>query len=178
LIHYITQQQKTLYKALIDAYGTEKVIHDTYGDTVTFKRRHDDDDNDEEPFTRSNRGSKRRRARKEPESSSAPKEKTFESTEKSKEGSKSHQKSTGKSAQVDELIYAAEDLEEPTPQEFNTGFTDDQPVKEASQLPDWFRKQLGLQIPIVFGTRLCLLLMDQFNHGLAIWLRKNILGFV
>nr|GEX39811.1 hypothetical protein [Tanacetum cinerariifolium]GEY33134.1 hypothetical protein [Tanacetum cinerariifolium] len=41
---------------------------------------------------------------------------------------------------LNELIYAAEDLEEPTPQEFNTGFTDDQPVKEASQLPDWFQK--------------------------------------
>nr|GFA72743.1 retrovirus-related Pol polyprotein from transposon TNT 1-94 [Tanacetum cinerariifolium] len=29
---------------------------------------------------------------------------------------------------------------EPTPQEFNTGFTKDQPIEEASQHPDWFQK--------------------------------------
>nr|GEY34790.1 hypothetical protein [Tanacetum cinerariifolium]GEY51104.1 hypothetical protein [Tanacetum cinerariifolium] len=85
-------------------------------------------------------GSKRRRARNEPESSSAPKEKTSKSTGKSKEGSKSHQKSIGKSGQTEEPIHTADDLEEPAPQEFNTGFTEDQPVKEASQLPDWFQK--------------------------------------
>nr|GEV43820.1 retrovirus-related Pol polyprotein from transposon TNT 1-94 [Tanacetum cinerariifolium] len=106
-------QQKTLYKALIDAYETDKVILDTYGDIVTFKRRRDDKDDDEEPSARSNRRSKRRRAGKEPESSSVPKEKTSMSTGKSKKGSKSHQKSTGKSAQ---------------------------PPEEASQLPDWFQR--------------------------------------
>nr|GEV61592.1 hypothetical protein [Tanacetum cinerariifolium] len=110
-----TSHAKTLYKALIDAYETEKVILDTYGDTVTFKRCRDDEDDDEEPFAGSNRGSKRRRASKEPESSSAPKEKTSDSTGKSKEGSKSHQKST-------------------------RSFTKDQPVEEASRLPDWFQK--------------------------------------
>nr|GEV54995.1 hypothetical protein [Tanacetum cinerariifolium] len=61
-------QQKTLYKALIDAYETNKVILDTYGDTVTIKRRQEDEDDDEEPSAGSNRGSKRRRTRKEPES--------------------------------------------------------------------------------------------------------------
>ncbi|GJS59859.1 retrovirus-related pol polyprotein from transposon TNT 1-94 [Tanacetum coccineum] len=38
-------QQKTLYKALVDAYETDKDIFETYGDTVTFKRRQDDEDN-------------------------------------------------------------------------------------------------------------------------------------
>ncbi|GJY05467.1 hypothetical protein Tco_0371407 [Tanacetum coccineum] len=42
-----------------------------------------------------NWGSKRRRAGKEPESTSAPKEKTSKSSGKSKEGSKSHNMSTG-----------------------------------------------------------------------------------
>ncbi|GJW11142.1 hypothetical protein Tco_1576969 [Tanacetum coccineum] len=93
--------QKTLYKALVDAYETNKDILETYGDTVTFKRRRDDKDEDEEPSAGSNRGSKRRRAGKEPESTSAPKEKTSKSSGKSKEGSKSHQKSTGKSAQAE-----------------------------------------------------------------------------
>ncbi|GJZ22447.1 hypothetical protein Tco_0559486 [Tanacetum coccineum] len=99
-------QQKTLYKALVDAYETDKDIHETYGDIVTFKRRGDDEDEDEEPFTGSNRGSKRRRAGKEPESTSAPKEKTSMLTGKSKERSKSHQKSTGKSTQAKEPIHA------------------------------------------------------------------------
>ncbi|GKA52739.1 hypothetical protein Tco_0746054 [Tanacetum coccineum] len=88
-------QQKILYKALVDAYETDKDILETYGDTVIFKRRQDDEDEDEEPSAGSNRGSKRSRAGKEPESNSAPKEKTSKLTGMSKEGSKSHQKSTG-----------------------------------------------------------------------------------
>ncbi|GJZ73427.1 hypothetical protein Tco_0637573 [Tanacetum coccineum] len=43
-------QQKTLYKALVDAYETDKDILETYGDTVMFKRSRDDGDKDEEPF--------------------------------------------------------------------------------------------------------------------------------
>ncbi|GJS03693.1 hypothetical protein Tco_0320201 [Tanacetum coccineum] len=109
-------QHKTLYKALVDAYETNKVILKTYGDTVTLKRRRDDEDEDEEPSTGSNRGSKRRRVGKKPDSTSAPKEKTSKSTSKSKEGSKSHQKSTDKSAQVEE------------------------PIHTTTQLPDWFQK--------------------------------------
>nr|GEW64000.1 hypothetical protein [Tanacetum cinerariifolium] len=90
-------QQKTLYKSLIDAYETDKVILDIYGDTVMIKRHRGDEDNDEEPFARSNRGSKIRRARKELDYTSEPKEKTSKLTRKSTKGSKSHQKSTDKS---------------------------------------------------------------------------------
>ncbi|GJS02935.1 hypothetical protein Tco_0319443 [Tanacetum coccineum] len=71
-----TSHAENLYKSLVDAYETDKDILETYGDTVTLKRRQDDEDEDEEPSARSNRGSKRRRAEKEPESTSAPKEKT------------------------------------------------------------------------------------------------------
>ncbi|GKB66287.1 hypothetical protein Tco_0927699, partial [Tanacetum coccineum] len=74
----------------------------------------------------SNRGSKRRRAGKEPESTSAPKDKTS--------------KSTGKSAQAEEPIHTEEDLEEPVHQEFDTGFTEDQHIIETTQHPDWFQK--------------------------------------
>ncbi|GJX55623.1 hypothetical protein Tco_0285520, partial [Tanacetum coccineum] len=80
-----SDHRKTIYKALVDAYESDKLILDTYGDTVTIKRRQDDQDEDEEPSAGSNRGSKRRRARKEPESTSAPKEKTSKSLGKSKE---------------------------------------------------------------------------------------------
>ncbi|GJX68111.1 hypothetical protein Tco_0303838 [Tanacetum coccineum] len=44
--------------------------------------------------------------------------------------------STGKSAQVEEPIHTDEDLEEPAHQEFDTGFTEDQPVDETTQHPD------------------------------------------
>ncbi|GJU40730.1 hypothetical protein Tco_1193687 [Tanacetum coccineum] len=133
-------QQKTLYKALVDAYETDKDILKTYGDTVTFKRRRDNEDEYEEPSTRSNRGSKRRRAGKEPESTSVPKEKTSKSPSKTKEGSKSHHTSTGKSAQTEEPIHVDEDLEKLAHQEFDTRFTEDQPVDETTQHPDWFQK--------------------------------------
>ncbi|GKA21808.1 reverse transcriptase domain-containing protein [Tanacetum coccineum] len=69
-----SDEQKNLYKALVDAYESDKLILDTYGDTVSFRRRRDNDDKDEEPSAGSNRGSKRKRAGKEPESTSAPKE--------------------------------------------------------------------------------------------------------
>ncbi|GJX50189.1 uncharacterized mitochondrial protein-like protein [Tanacetum coccineum] len=137
---YRSDEQKNLYKALVDAYESDKLILDTYGDTVSFKRRRDDEDKDEEPSAGSNRGSKRRRAGKEPESTSAPKEKTSKTTGKSTEGSKSHHKSAGESAQAEEPMHTAKDLEEPAHQEFEIGVTEDQPNKETSQLPDWFQK--------------------------------------
>ncbi|GJS74534.1 hypothetical protein Tco_0707375 [Tanacetum coccineum] len=83
-------------------------------DKMESNKRRDDEDKDEEPFAGSNQGSKRRRARKEPESTSAPKEKTSKTTGKSTEGSKSYHKFAG--------------------------VTEDQPNEETSQLPDWFQK--------------------------------------
>ncbi|GKC41576.1 hypothetical protein Tco_1059298 [Tanacetum coccineum] len=135
-----SDEQKNLYKALVDAYESDKLILDTYGETVSFKRRRDEEDKKEEPFAGSNQGSKRRRAEKEPESTSAPKEKTSKTIGKSTEGSKSHQKSTDESAQVKEPMQTAKDLEEPVHQEFKIGVTEDQPDEETSQLPDWFQK--------------------------------------
>nr|GEV02031.1 hypothetical protein [Tanacetum cinerariifolium] len=65
---------ENLYKALVEAYKSDKIILDTYEETVTLKRRHGDDaDKDEEPSAGPDRGSKRRREGKEPESASAPK---------------------------------------------------------------------------------------------------------
>nr|GEU59205.1 hypothetical protein [Tanacetum cinerariifolium] len=128
-------EQKNIYKALVDAYKSYKLILDTYGDTVTFKRRRDDD-KDKELSAGSNRGSKRRRAGKEPESTSAPKEKISKTTGKPTEGSKSHHTS----AQADEPMHSAKYLEEHAHQEFEIGVTKDQPNEETSQLPNWFYK--------------------------------------
>nr|GFB45233.1 hypothetical protein [Tanacetum cinerariifolium] len=60
------------YKALVEAYESDKIILDIYGETVNLKRCHDDDaDKDEEPFAGPDQGSKRRTERKEPKSASA-----------------------------------------------------------------------------------------------------------
>nr|GFB33172.1 reverse transcriptase domain-containing protein [Tanacetum cinerariifolium] len=78
-----SNEQMNLYKALVEAYESDKIILDTYGDTVTLKRRHDDDDDkDEEPSAGPDRGSKRRKEGKEPESASSPKEKATRSAGK------------------------------------------------------------------------------------------------
>nr|GEX25174.1 hypothetical protein [Tanacetum cinerariifolium] len=111
-IHRI-DEQRNVYKALVDAYECDKIILDTYGDTVTLKRHHDDADNAEEPSIGSDRVSKRRRERKELESTSAPKGKETKTTGKSTEGSKSHQKTTSESTPAEEPMHTTKDLEEP-----------------------------------------------------------------
>ncbi|GJU19796.1 hypothetical protein Tco_1153138 [Tanacetum coccineum] len=116
-----SNEQKNLYKALVDAYEN-------------------DEDKDEEPSAGSNRGSKRRRAGKEPESTSAPKEKTSKASGKSNEWSKSHHKSAGESTQAEEPIHTAKYLKKPAHQEFKIGVTKDQHDEETSQHPDWFQK--------------------------------------
>nr|GEX53578.1 hypothetical protein [Tanacetum cinerariifolium] len=110
-----SNEQKNLYKALVDAYECDKIILDTYEDTVTLKRRRNDADKDEEPSAGSDRGSKRRREGKEPESTSALKEKATMTTSKSTQGSKSHQNTESAA--------------------------DDQPIIEAYQHPEWFQQQ-------------------------------------
>nr|GEU94341.1 hypothetical protein [Tanacetum cinerariifolium] len=97
-----SDEQRNLYKDLVDACECDKIILDTYGDTGTLKRRHDDADKDEEPSAGSDWGSKRKREGKEPESTSTPKEKTTKTTGKSTKGSKSHQKTASESAPVEE----------------------------------------------------------------------------
>nr|GEX53628.1 hypothetical protein [Tanacetum cinerariifolium] len=57
-----SDKQRNLYKALVEAYESDKIILDTYRETVTLKRRRDDDaDKDEEPSAGPDQGSKRRR---------------------------------------------------------------------------------------------------------------------
>nr|GEY24359.1 hypothetical protein [Tanacetum cinerariifolium] len=66
-----SDQQRNLYKALVDAYECDKIILDTYGDSIMLKRHRDDVNKDEEPFAGFNRGSKIRREGKEPEGANA-----------------------------------------------------------------------------------------------------------
>ncbi|GKD68614.1 hypothetical protein Tco_1322704 [Tanacetum coccineum] len=145
----LSEVQRNLYNALIESYNSDKDIFASYGDVVTLKRKRDDqdEDKDEEPAARSNRGSKIRRAGKEPESVSTPKEKTSKTTGKSTEGSKSHHKFANESAQEEEPMQTANDLEEPAHQEFKIGVTEDHLDEETSQLPDWFQKPVKPPTP-------------------------------
>nr|GEY47518.1 hypothetical protein [Tanacetum cinerariifolium] len=99
----LSDEQRNLYKALVEAYESDKIILDTYREIVTLKRRQDDDDDkDEEPSVGPDRGSKRRREGKEPESASAPTETTTRSAGRSIQGSRSRQASTSESALAEE----------------------------------------------------------------------------
>ncbi|GKD78629.1 hypothetical protein Tco_1341250, partial [Tanacetum coccineum] len=49
-----SDEQKNLYQVFVDAYESDKLIIDTYGDTISFKRHRDDEHKDEEPSTGSN----------------------------------------------------------------------------------------------------------------------------
>nr|GEV60938.1 hypothetical protein [Tanacetum cinerariifolium] len=78
---FVTSMLNPTLDALVEAYKSDKIILDTYGETVTLKRRRDDDDDkDEEPSVRADRGSKRRREGKEPKPASAPTETATMST--------------------------------------------------------------------------------------------------
>nr|GEY32606.1 hypothetical protein [Tanacetum cinerariifolium] len=116
-----SDEQRNLYKALVEAYESNKIILDTYGKTVTLKRRHDDDvDKDEEPSARPDRGSKRRREGKEPESASAPSETATRSASRSTQGSQSRQMSTSESAFAEEPMQTTCQMKEPLYLEFDT----------------------------------------------------------
>nr|GEZ26779.1 hypothetical protein [Tanacetum cinerariifolium] len=136
-----SNEQRNLYKALVEGYESDKIILDTYEDTVTLKRRHDDDtDKDEESSAGLDRGSKRRREEFEPESASAPREKDTRSVSKSTQGSKSRQMSVSESATTDEPMQTTFEMEEPSHIKFETG-ADNQLIVEPSQHPEWFSQQ-------------------------------------
>ncbi|GJY53400.1 hypothetical protein Tco_0445064 [Tanacetum coccineum] len=125
--------QRQLYKALVDAYEADKILLDTYGDTVTIKRPRDGADDDQEPSAGTDRGSKRRRSGKEPDSTSAPSETTTKTAGKTTStGSKTHRKSASQSAPVEEAMQTTDVFEAPAHQEFETGVQDEQAEEEAA----------------------------------------------
>ncbi|GJS27649.1 hypothetical protein Tco_0488269 [Tanacetum coccineum] len=140
--------QRQLYKALVDAYEADKILLDTYGDTVTIKRPRDGADDDQEPSAGTDRGSKRRRSGKEPASTSAPRETTTTTAGKTTTtGSKTHKQSASQSAPVEETMQTTNVFEAPAHQEFETGVHDEQEEEEVQHLPDWFQQPTRLPSP-------------------------------
>nr|GEU67585.1 hypothetical protein [Tanacetum cinerariifolium] len=162
-----SNEQRNLYKALVKAYESDKIILDTYGDIVTLKRRRDNDaDKDKEPSAGSDRGSKRCREGKEPELASASHEKATRSAGKSTQASKSQQKSASESATAEEPMQTTFEIEEPLHPEFKTG-ADDQPIIE-----DLVPRTMWIQEPIGYDKHTLL--------GISHWGRKRqqFYGFV
>nr|GEX32537.1 hypothetical protein [Tanacetum cinerariifolium] len=117
-----SDEQRNLYKALVEAYEADKIILDTYGEHVILKRRCDDDDyQGEGPSAGSDRGSKRQRERKEPESARAPLEPATKSAGRSTTGFKSRQASVSKSAFAKEPVQTTSQIDVPSYPVFETG---------------------------------------------------------
>nr|GEX91243.1 retrotransposon protein, putative, unclassified [Tanacetum cinerariifolium] len=109
-----SDEQQNLYKALDEAYDTDKTILDTYGESAILKRRREDDDQ-EGPSAGSDRGSKRRREGGEHASTNTPSE----------------------PATRKEPVQTTCQMEEPLHLVFETG-AEDQPIVQTSQHPEWF----------------------------------------
>ncbi|GJX63263.1 hypothetical protein Tco_0296163 [Tanacetum coccineum] len=139
--------QRQLYKALVDAYEADKILVDTYGNTITIKRPRDGADDDQEPSAGTDRGSKRRRSGKEPESTSAPREKTITTAGKTTTGSKTHKQFASQSTPVEETMQSTDVFEALAHQEFETGVHDEQAEEEVHHLPDWFQQTKWLPSP-------------------------------
>nr|GEX89367.1 hypothetical protein [Tanacetum cinerariifolium] len=110
-----SDEQKNLYKALVDAYECDKLILDPYGDTITLKRRQDDEDKAKNPLL---------------DQTGGPREDEREKNQS--------QLTASESTPIEEPMHTTQDLEELAHQEFETSATDDQHVEEASQHPHWF----------------------------------------
>ncbi|GJZ56712.1 hypothetical protein Tco_0612206 [Tanacetum coccineum] len=140
--------QRQLYKVLVEAYEADKILLDTYGDTVTIKRPRDGADDDQEPSAGTDRGSKRRRSGKEPASTSAPSETTTKTAGKTTStGTKTHTKSASQSAPVGDAMHSTDVFKGPADQEFETGVQDEQAEEEVQHPSDWFQKPTRLPSP-------------------------------
>nr|GEX81076.1 hypothetical protein [Tanacetum cinerariifolium] len=86
-----SDEQRNLYKALVEAYEADKTILDSYGESAILKRRREDADDQERPSAGSDWGSKRRREGGEHASASTPSKPATGSTCRSTTGTQSRQ---------------------------------------------------------------------------------------
>nr|GFA99727.1 hypothetical protein [Tanacetum cinerariifolium] len=132
-----SDEQRNLYKALVEAYDVDKTILDTYGESAILKRRREEDDDQEGPSARSDRGSKRQREGGEHASASTPSESATGSAGRSTTWTQSRQLSASEPAFAEEPVQTTCQMEEPSHPVFETG-AEDQPLVQTSQHPEWF----------------------------------------
>ncbi|GJT82873.1 hypothetical protein Tco_1057215 [Tanacetum coccineum] len=109
--------KRELYDALIKSYNTDKYLFETYGEVFTLKRSRDEKD----------------KRIKNPSAEG-------KSSSSSKDTSRSHHKSSGKFAHVEELSHTVDDSGVQKNQEFDKGNNDEKPNDEAAPKNDWFKK--------------------------------------
>ncbi|GJY95160.1 hypothetical protein Tco_0511521 [Tanacetum coccineum] len=112
-----------LYDALVESYNTNKDLFNTYGEVFSLKRSRDEKDKDQDPSAGSDRGTKRRKSSKEAESPKDQRSKEGKSSSSSNGTSRSHHKSSGKSAHAEEPSHTIDDSGVQQNQEFDTDLT-------------------------------------------------------
>nr|GEU93588.1 hypothetical protein [Tanacetum cinerariifolium] len=108
-----SDEQRNLYKALVEAYDADKTNLDSYGESAILKRRREDD-NQEGPSAGSDQGSKRLREGGEHVSASTPSEPATGSAGRSTTGTQSRQLSASESAFAEEPVQTICQMEEPS----------------------------------------------------------------
>nr|GFA74995.1 hypothetical protein [Tanacetum cinerariifolium] len=132
-----SDEQRNLYKALVEAYDADKTILDTYRESFILKRRREEDDDQEGPSAGSEWGFKRRREGGEHASASTPSEPATGSAGRSTTGTQSRQLSASESAFAEEPVQTTCQIEEPSHSVFETG-AEYPPTVQTSQYPEWF----------------------------------------
>nr|GEY99432.1 hypothetical protein [Tanacetum cinerariifolium] len=132
-----SDEQRNLYKALVEAYEADKTILNSYGESAILKRRREDNDDQEGPSAGSDWGSKRQRKGREHASASTPSELATKSAGRSTTGTQSRQLSATESAFAEEPVQTTCQMEEPSHPVFETG-AEDQPIIQTYQHPEWF----------------------------------------
>nr|GEW94252.1 hypothetical protein [Tanacetum cinerariifolium] len=119
------QEHKDLYDALVKSCKIDKDLFESYGKVYSLKRDREDKDKDDDPPAGSDQGLKKQKTSKDAKPSRGSKSK--ESKSSSSKGTKSQSKSSSKSAQAEEPVFEAADIEMPLNQGDDLGNTDDQP---------------------------------------------------
>ncbi|GJR29204.1 hypothetical protein Tco_1105436 [Tanacetum coccineum] len=155
--------QMQLYKALVDAYEADKILLDTYGDTVTLKRPRDgaDDDHKKLNLTKPDtyRSNLRRRDAYTPYSD--PRRFIYENKDKKNilmRIDELHKFSDGTLPPVEKTMQTTDVFEAPAHQEFETGVHDEQAEEEVQHLPDWFQQPTRLPSPGIMSNGISLFL--------------------
>nr|GEU36075.1 hypothetical protein [Tanacetum cinerariifolium] len=127
-------KQRALYHALVELILEDKDAMDEGVAEKLKKRKPNDADKDEGPFAGSSRGLKRQKTSKDTKQS-----KKAKSTENSKGTSKSQPKPTGKSVQVEDIVFTAGDAQGPQNLRKDTANINEPPVVNVD-LTDWLKK--------------------------------------
>nr|GFB31679.1 hypothetical protein [Tanacetum cinerariifolium] len=159
-----SDEQRNLYKALVEAYDADKTILDSYRESTILKGRREEHDDQEGPSAGSDWGSKRRREGGEHASASTPSEPAIGSAGRFTTGTQSRQLTTSESAFAEEPVQTTCQMEEPSHLVFET-VQKINPLFKLLSILNGSPSQGDHQHRIAIGTKLCQLLKETLSHG-------------